>query len=364
MILLTGASGFIGGRLAQRLLARGNRVRCLVRASSDTRALEALGAGAGGAGAAGAGAAGAGAGGAGAAGARAAGLELVRGDLTDPASLGTAVAGCDVVIHCAAMVSDWGTVEEIRAVNVTGAAALASAAAQAGVGRFIHFSTTDIYGHPGGRGVAEDHVPTGFANWYAQTKREAEAALSRICSEAGMELVIFRPATVYGPGSTEVVGELATALRGGYLPLIAGGHAVAGLVYVDNLADAVELALSRPEAVGEAFNISDGLDVTWRRFIGDLAGGLGVRPPRLRLSGPLALGLGVVMERGYRAVRERTGVQTAPLLSRQAVQVLARDQDFSSQKLTALLGWRPRIGYEAGMAATLAWLKQEYFGGS
>jgi nucleoside-diphosphate-sugar epimerase len=205
-------------------------------------------------------------------------------------------------------------------------------------------------------------VPSGFANWYAQTKREAEAALSRICSEAGMELVILRPATVYGPGSTEVVGELATALRGGYLPLIAGGHAVAGLVYVDNLADAVELALTRPEAVGEAFNISDGLDVTWRRFIGDLADGLGVRPPRLALSGSLALGLGVVLERGYRAVRRRTGVQTAPLLSRQAVQVLARDQDFSSQKLSALLGWTPRVSYEAGMAATLTWLREEYFG--
>jgi nucleoside-diphosphate-sugar epimerase len=334
-ILLTGASGFIGGRLAQRLVARGDAVRCLVRASSDTRRLESL-----------------------------AGVEFVRGDLTDTACLPAAVAGAEAVVHCAAMVSDWGTVDEIRAVNATAAAELARAAVAAGVTRFIHISTTDIYGHPGGRGVSEDHVPTGFANWYAQTKREAEFALSRICSEAGMELVILRPATVYGPGSTEVVGELATALRGGYLPLVAGGHAVAGLVYVDNLADAVELALTRSAAVGEAFNISDGLDVTWRRFIGDLASGLGVAPPRLRLPGSVALGLGVVMERGYRAVRRRTGLQTAPLLSRQAVQVLARDQDFSSQKLTALLGWTPRVSYEDGMAATLTWLREEYFGGS
>ncbi len=335
-ILLTGASGFIGGRLAPRLLSDGHQVRCLVRASSDVRALSALGG-------------------------SPVGVELVRGDLVDPASLERAVAGCELVIHGAAMVSDWGTVAEIRAANATATAVLARAAARAGVRRFVQLSTTDVYGNPGGHGVGEDCIGSGFANWYSETKREAETALRRVSAETGMELVLLRPASVYGPGSRDVVGELATALRGGYLPLIGGGRAVAGLVYVDNVVDAVLAVLAAPAAVGEAFNVTDELSVTWREFLDDLALGLGCHPPQIRLAPRLALGLGVGLEEGYRGLRRLTGVHAAPLLSRQAVQVLAVDQDFSSAKLRSVMGWSPRVGYAAGLAATLDWLRDDYF---
>jgi nucleoside-diphosphate-sugar epimerase len=332
-ILLTGASGFIGGRLAARLVDEGHAVRCLVRASSDTAALEALGPG----------------------------IELVVGDLTDRTGLERAVAGRELVIHSAAMVSDWGTVEEIRAVNARASAELATVAAAGGVRRFVHVSTTDVYGNPGGRGVDETFVPVGFANWYSETKREAEAALTRISAETGMELVILRPATVYGPGSRDVVGELMTAVRGGYLPLIGGGRAIAGLVYVDNVVDAVLLALSRPEAAGETFNVTDELSVTWRQFLADLARGMGYRSPRIRLAPKLALGLGIGLEEGYRRVRGWTGLSLAPLLSRQAVQVLAVDQDFSSAKLRRVLGWSPTVDYPGGLSATLTWLREDFF---
>ncbi len=171
-ILLTGASGFIGSFIAERLLSDDRRVRCLVRPSSDTTRLRPrLTAGDG------------------------PGLELAVGDLTDSASLASAAEGCAQVIHCAAMVSDWGTVQEIRAANATGTAVLAAAAVDAGVRRFVHVSTTDVYGHPGGRGVSEDHVPSGFANWYAETKREAEAALLTVAAGSDLEAVILRPAT-------------------------------------------------------------------------------------------------------------------------------------------------------------------------
>ncbi len=341
-ILLTGATGFIGGRLVPALLGAGHRVRCLVRSSSDTRALEALAGSGSGSGS---------------------GVELHVGDLTDPGALTGAVAGCELVIHSAAMVSDWGTVAEIRAANATASAALGRAAARAGVRRFLHLSTTDVYGNPGVRGVSEEYVGSGFANWYSQTKREAEAALWQVGADSAMELVMLRPATVYGPGSVDVVGEMATALRGGYLPLIGGGRAVAGLVYVDNVVDAVLIALAAPAAgaTGEVFNVSDELDVTWREFLGDLASGLGCHPPRIRLAPRLALGLGVGLEEGYRGLRRLTGVTLAPLLSRQAVQVLAVDQDFSSAKLRSVLGWSPRVGYAAGLAATLDWLRDDFF---
>jgi nucleoside-diphosphate-sugar epimerase len=325
--LITGASGFIGGRLAARMATSGRPLRCLARAGSDVSALNGLD------------------------------LQIVRGDLADPVSLAAAAAGCERVVHCAALVSDWATVAEIKATNVVGTRNLLAAAAQAGVRRVVHISTTDIYGHPGRRDVAETAQPGRFSNWYAQTKLEAEEELLQAAAGNRLQAVVLRPATVYGPGSTDVVGEIAKALRGGHMLLIGRGEALAGLCYVENLIDAILLALEEPAADGCAFNISDGLDVTWRRFTGDLAAGLGCPAPRLSLPYLPAAAVAVALEQGYRLLRRATGLATAPLLSRQAVQVLGRDQDFSNDAARRTLGWQPRVGYAEGLAATLAWLQ-------
>jgi nucleoside-diphosphate-sugar epimerase len=320
--LVTGASGFIGGKLAERLLQEGYSVRCLVRPSSDTSRLERLDA------------------------------QLAVGDLGDRASLAAAAAGCENVLHCAALVSDWATTAEIVAANVQGTRNLLAAA---GSGRrFVHFSTTDVYGHPGTPGVRESHPATGAGNLYARTKLLAELEVRAGAPHS----VILRPATVYGPGSVEVVGAIAGALRNGSMLLIDRGRSVAGLSYVENLLDAALLALRREAAIGETFNVSDGLPVTWRQFTNDLAEGLGARPARFSLPYPLASALGASLEGAYRLLRRATGLRLPPLLSRQAVQVLGRDQDFSCEKARELLGWEPRVGYEAAMAATVAWLKQ------
>jgi len=322
--LVTGATGFIGGRLAARLAGEGRAVRCLARARSDTSRL------------------------------RGVGVEILTGDLADPSSLARAAAGCTHVFHCAALVSDWATTREMQAANVTGTRNLLEACADARVARFVHVSSTDVYGHPGGAQLAESYTPSGFANWYAQSKREAEAEVRRADA---LRTVILRPATVYGPGSTEVVGEIARALRAGHMLLIDKGRTIAGLCYVENLIDAAMLALVRPEAVGHAFNISDGLPVTWRQFTDDLAVGLGCGPARLSMPYPLASAVGFSLEYGYRLLRSCTGLRTSPLLSRQAVQVLGVDQAFSTDAAHQVLGWEPRVGYEPALAATIAWLE-------
>jgi nucleoside-diphosphate-sugar epimerase len=319
--LVTGASGFIGGHIARRLAAEGRPVRALVRATSDTSGLS--------------------------------GVELAVGDLGDGASLARAAAGCATVVHCAALVSDWATVAEIAAVNVSGTARLLEACSAARVRRFVHVSTTDVYGHPVIAQVDETWPPGPCAKWYAQTKREAEARVR----EAEREWVIVRPATVYGPGSVDVVGQLADAVLGGHMVLVDHGRANAGLTYVDNVADLVVLALDHPDAAGEAFNATDGLDVTWRRFVADLAVGLGGIPARWSLPYRLAQALGLALEQGYRLARRATGLTAAPLLSRQAVQVMGVDQDFSNARARERLGWAPRVGYAEGLAATLDWLR-------
>jgi nucleoside-diphosphate-sugar epimerase len=225
-------------------------------------------------------------------------------------------------------------------------------------------SSTDVYGHPGGAGeIDESQAPVRFSNWYSRTKLEAESEILRAASTRAVEAVILRPATIYGPGSVNVVGEIARAIRAGNMLMIDHGRALAGLCYIDNLVDAVILALTEAGAAGHTFNVTDGLEVTWERFAADLAAGLGSRPPRLNLPYAVAHGVGSVMERSYRVVRSATGLYSPPLLSRQAVDVMGRDQRFANSRIREQLGWEPRVGYEMGLRRTLDWLTTWLDGG-
>jgi nucleoside-diphosphate-sugar epimerase len=177
-----------------------------------------------------------------------------------------------------------------------------------------------------------------------------------------MEAVILRPATVYGPRSKDVVGEIARAIRGGNMVLVDGGRPIAGLCYVGNLIDAATLALDHEAAPGQAFNISDGLDVTWKEFTTSLAEGLGCSSVRWSMPYWMASGIGFSLEHGYRLLRGATRLSTSPLLSRQAVHVMGQNQDFSNRKARELLGWEPRVDYGTGLAATLDWLRETQIG--
>jgi nucleoside-diphosphate-sugar epimerase len=264
------------------------------------------------------------------------------------------------VFHCGAHVSDWATAEEIARTNVEGTRNLLQASIDASVRRFVHFSTTDVYGYPGGRAIDETHPATRFRNWYAETKLAAEAEVRRAEKVHPLNAVILRPATVYGPRSTDVIGEIGRAIRNGNMLLVDGGRAVAGLCYVDNLIDAAVLALRHDAAPGQAFNVTDGLDVTWREFTDALASGLGCSQVRWSLPYWMANGIGFSLEHGYRLLRRTTRLSAPPLLSRQAVHVLGKNQDFSNRKAREILGWEPRIEYAAGLEATLAWLRAEH----
>ena len=341
LCLITGATGFIGGHLARGLLREGYAVRCLARPSSDTSRLQELD------------------------------VQIAIGDLTRADSLPAAATGADYVLHCGALVSDWATTREIVSANVQGTRNLLAASLGASVRRFIHFSTTDVYGHPEDTRIDESYTAARFRNWYAQTKLDAEAEVRHAArtsapddahkQERVLETVVLRPATVYGPGSADVVGEIARAIRGGHMLLVDGGRAPAGLCYVENLTDAALLALRHEAAPGHAFNVSDGVGVTWKQLTDDLAEGLGCAGARWSLPYWLASGIGFSLEHGYRLLRGATGLSAPPLLSRQAVQVLGRSQEFTNRKLRELLGWEPRVDYATGLATTLDWLRREYF---
>jgi nucleoside-diphosphate-sugar epimerase len=312
------------------LLHEGYTVRCLVRPSSDTSQLEQLD------------------------------VQLAIGDLTRADSLVAAVTGCQYVVHCGALVSDWATAQEIARINVGGTHNLLEAAVATAVKRFVHLSSTDVYGYPDRAQTDETYTATRFCNWYAQTKLEAEAEVHRAQVEHALTSVILRPATVYGPGSLDVVGEIARAIKGHHMLLIDRGRPIAGLCYVENLLDAAVIALQHEAAPGEAFNVSDGLPITWRQFTDGLANGLDCPGVRFSLPYWLANSIGFTLEHGYRLLRRASGLSLPPLLSRQAVQVLGKSQDFSNRKLRELLGWEPRVDYASGLNQTVTWLRDDY----
>ncbi len=321
--LVTGGSGFLGSHLVEALVARAEEVRVLVRSTSDVTRLEELG------------------------------VDLVTGDLSDPASLQAAARGVERIYHCAALASDWGTWETFRAANVTGVRNVLEAALAAGVHKFIHVSTTGVYGHPDY--PADETAPYRQRGWpYGDTKIEGEQLVWAYYQEYGLPVTVARPASIYGPRSVTFVTDFVELLQQRSLPHIGRKQKPAGLAYVTNVVDFLLLIADSEQSVGEAYNVSDGLDISWRQYVNRLAEMVGAPQPRLMIPYRLAYLVGWLMEQSYRMLR----IRQRPLLTRLAVELLGTTQGFPIDKARRQLGYEPRVGFEEGMDRIKAWLRQ------
>lgn len=305
--LVTGATGFIGGRLAERLASEeGVKVRALVRTPGKAERLASSG------------------------------VEIVQGDVTDLDSIRRAIGGYQMVFHCAAMMHDGqATLDEFRRVNVEGTRSMLEAAADVGVERFVHISSIAVYGISPREGTSETdpYQPCGL--FYCDTKIEAEEVAFKYYKERGLPLVVIRPANVYGPRSSFWTVGLLMMIKSGELKLIDGGRGMSNHVYIDNLVDAILLAAQNDAAVGEAFIISDGAKTPWKDFLGLYARMLG------RDSIP------------------SMSKATAELhLTREIVGFWTQTGFFDITKARTLLGYEPRISLEEGMRLTEKWLRE------
>jgi nucleoside-diphosphate-sugar epimerase len=323
--LITGATGFVGGHVAEACKDRGHAVSTIARPGSDTALLERLGA------------------------------VIHRGDLTDADVVRKAVADAEVVIHCAAKVGDWGPVTDYRAVNVDALRSLLEACKGRPLHRFVHMSTLGVYAFRHHHGADEtEPLPASHMDGYTQTKVEAEHLVREYHDRAGVPVVVLRPGFVYGPRDRTVMPQLIARLKADKLPYFGRGKRALNSIYVGNLVEAVFLAIDRPEAVGQVYNLTDGEFVSKRRFIDSIADGLGVsRPHRSHMLWVVRL-LAWGMERRARA----KGATKAPKLTQARVKFLGMNLDFSIEKARRELGYRPRFSFEQGMAETMAWYRQ------
>ena len=164
----------------------------------------------------------------------------------------------------------------------------------------------------------------------------------------------MRPVSIYGPRSTTLVLEILEVLKSGSMAHIGKRSKPAGLAYVTNVVDALLLAADSETSVGQAYNVSDGSEVTWRQYVDRLAEIAGVSSPRVVIPYRLAYLAGWTMEKTYGALR----IEARPLLTRMATELFATNQGFSISKACRELGYEPKVGFDEGMRRVEVWLRE------
>jgi len=319
-VLVTGASGFLGGRVVERLLEHGHRVRAFVRRTSRTDHLERLG------------------------------VEIVRGDLKDPASLAGAVAGVEVVVHAAATMS--GTAEEHEAATVGGTRSLLDAAEAAGVRRFVHISSIVVAAlrePTDGSPITEDapyETDPRLLGTYTRAKLAAEKEVVDRWQRSTMAIIVIRPGLLYGPGGNLYLPRMGYPIGRNLYLLIGMGNTPLPVCYVDNCADAVVAAVERDDVTRGVFNVVDDEPITQIEYLREIQ--RSVRPSLrvLRLPYPVARAMSWISE----AATRFTGVS----MPFRASHVIAchRRVRYSNDRAKRILGWHPRFGLHDALDMT------------
>jgi len=317
-VFITGASGFIGRALYERYAADGHQVVGCDLVSDPARG-------------------------------------IVAGDVGAAGSWQDACAGCELVIHTAALVSlRLERPEEVWRANVLGTANAVAAASRAGAARFVHFSSVTVFGTDFPDGVDERYPVHNTYIPYPDTKIASEQVVLQAHLDGLVPCTVVRPGDVYGPRSRAWAVIPAELIRDRRFTLPGGGRGIHSPVYVDNLVDGVVLAAASDAAAGQVFTLSDGIGVPCREFFAPYAALLGRR--LMTVPTPVALGAAAVIQRIARFSPGDNDINPA------SVRYLLRRGTYSNAKARSVLGWEPSVGVEEGLRRTVAWLREQGYG--
>jgi len=313
---VTGGSGFIGGRLVERLVGEGRPVRALARSEASAQRVAGLGA------------------------------EPVRGDIVDRASLEAAAAGADVAFHLAAHLGEWGRWSEFERGNVEGTRNVLAACADAGVGRFVHCGTEAalMAGEPLVQVDETAPLRPDSRAPYPATKAKAEQAV-RAASREGFETVVVRPRFVWGKGDTTLLPEMVATVEAGKFAWIGGGRNVTDTTHVDNVVEGMLRAAERGRP-GEAYFVTDGEPVVFREFVTALLETQGVEPPDRSLPAWTAGPLARVAETAWKLLP----LSGAPPMTTFRSWLLTQECTIDISKAREELGYAPIVTHEQGLA--------------
>ena len=326
LLLVTGATGLVGGEVIQQAVASGWAVRALTRGEPPADLMSVP-------------------------------VDWRTVDFASVDSLRGAADGVTHVVHAAAKVGDWGPVEAYVDANAGGTQRLLDALRDALAGqslqRFVHISSLGVYPARDHHGTDETTpVADGGIDGYTLSKIKAEEVV-RAAATAGLPAVILRPGFVYGPRDQTVIPRILERVRDGKFAYLGSGDQLMNNISVVNLSEAVLAALTADydvmTAEGLELNLTDPRLVSKREFIGSVAEGAGLTPPSRQVPLPIARGVARVLE----AVWKWRGKAEAPLLSQARIKFLGLNLDYSSDRARRCLGYDPQLDFSDAIADTM-----------
>jgi nucleoside-diphosphate-sugar epimerase len=314
---VTGGSGFIGGRLIERLVADGHTVRALARSESAAAKVSERGA------------------------------EPVRGDLADRAAMRAGSEGCEFAFHAAAKLGDWGARAEFEQGNVVGTANALAACAEAGVRRFVHVGTEAalMAGQPLIDVDELSPLRPDSPALYSATKAMAERLVLDANRDGSFETVVVRPRFVWGAGDTTLLPAMVAMVNAGRFAWVGGGRNRTSATHVGNVVQGLVLGAERGRP-GNAYFVTDGEPVQFREFVTELLATQGVTAPSRTVPIPVARALAVGGEAAWRVLP----LPGQPPLTRFAYWVTSQDCTIQIDKARTDLGYEPVVSRAEGMA--------------
>jgi nucleoside-diphosphate-sugar epimerase len=314
-VLITGGGGLLGRHLVQELVDRGETVRVLALPGEDVTSLEEMG------------------------------VAIHRGDICRPDTLIGAIRGSEAVLHLAGMIGVWRPLSDYLAANVTGTENVCLTALAHGVRRVVHVSSWTVYGLDQGAPCHEDHGLTPFSEPYAISKAEGDKLVQRMIAEAGLPAAIVRPGTFFGPGDRLHFDRIADRVRTGRGVIVGRGDNALPLCYVSDVVQGLLLALDHPDAVGEAFNITNDAPLSQQEFLQAIASEIGATPPRVHVPyRPLYLAASLA-ERLAGITRSHR----QPPVTRLGVKLFGTSNRHAIDKARRVLEYRPRVTLRDGV---------------
>jgi len=328
--IVTGGTGFIGGRLVESLVEQGHEVRCLVRKTSNVSRLNELG------------------------------VELFYGDLGDLEALRNITKDGEVVFHLAALVTDWGDRETFYKYNVLATKELLESSKVNNVKRFVYMSSStvvwksDFWNIHKLEDIDETYPYTeNQTDNYNASKTEAEKLVLKHNNNNGLETTVVRPSNVWGAGDTVILPRIAMAAKKGILHPMGSGDRFVTPCHVKNLVNALLLLAESIKAPGNIYFINDGVKIPYMDFLTKQLKSSGIDwTPGFSIPYKFAYGVAATLE----VIFKLTKSKKPPVLTKMAVAALSGSRSYSIEKAGTDLGYKPAVDMDDGMQELKDWV--------